>query len=238
MSAKGRSAADTLAMAMTGRERVSPPATRASAGEPEPGRFDALFLRHYGRVRGILRRLLGSDEEAEDAAQEVFLRLYRQESPPADEVGLSRWLARVATNVGLNALRSDRRQAARLQREATLTRAEAPGREAGEDPVAAALAREQAELVRAALEGLAPRARAALALRSGGMAYAEIAEALGVAPGSVGTILARAEREFRQRYLALSGDSGDSGDGGERRFSDANGRAGRQTRQARQAERE
>ena len=74
-------------------------------------RFEAAFLRHYGRVHGLLRRLLGSDEAAEDAAQEVFLRLYRQDAPPADDEGLGRWLTRVATNVGLNILRSDRRQA-------------------------------------------------------------------------------------------------------------------------------
>ncbi len=207
MSAKGQGVTDTFAMAMTRGERGS---SVASTGGQDPARFEALFLRHYGRVRGILRRLLASDEEAEDAAQEVFLRLYRQESPPGDEAGLSRWLARVATNVGLNMLRSDGRQTARLQREATLIRAEAPGREAGGDPAVAALARERTELVRATLEGMAPRARAALALRSGGLAYAEIAEALGVAPGSVGTILARAERDFRQRYLALGGDGGES----------------------------
>ena len=204
MSAKGPGAIDTLVkMTIFGKGRApsAPPTPIAR----DPARFEALFLRHYGRVRGILRRLLSSDEEAEDAAQEVFLRLYRQESLPADELGLSRWLARVATDVGLNVLRSDRRYAARLQRNATLDRAEEPGREERQNPEGVVLAREQADLIRAALDGMAPRARACLTLRSSGLAYAEIAEALGVAPGSVGTILARAEREFRHRYRALAG---------------------------------
>lgn len=172
-------------------------------GGLQGARFETLFLRHYGRVFGILRRLLGSDEEAEDAAQEVFLRLYRQESLPPDEAGLSRWLARVATNVGLNVLRSDRRQLARLQRTATLDQAEAPGREDRLDPARAAIAREETALVRAALDGMTERARAILILRNSGLAYAEIADALGIAPGSVGTILARAERDFRRRYERL-----------------------------------
>jgi RNA polymerase sigma-70 factor (ECF subfamily) len=178
-------------------------------GRRESGaaRFEATFLRHYGRVHGLLRRLLGSDEAAEDAAQEVFLRLYRHESPPADDEGLGRWLTRVATNVGLNILRSDRRQSARVQRTALLERADEPGHEERQDPASAAVEHEEAALVRSVLDGMGERARTILILRHGGLAYTEIADALGLAPGSVGTLLARAERDFRQRYEALQGSA-------------------------------
>lgn len=188
--------------ALPGRERSS------ARGARDDARFEALFLRHYRRVHGILRHLLGSDEEAEDAAQEVFLRLYRQKTLSADEVGQGRWLARVATNVGLNALRSSKRQAARLERNALLSQTEGTERTARDDPSALALAREEAALVEQALGGMADRARACLLLRSGGLSYAEIAEAIDVAPGSVGTILARAERDFRRQYLALTNGEG------------------------------
>ena len=193
MSAKSGLSSNSLARGLLGR------------GRDEPGtvRFETLFLRHYGRVHGLLRRLLGSDEAADDAAQEVFLRLYRQVAPPADDEGLARWLTRVATNVGLNALRSDRHQAARLQRTALLERAEEPGREEHLDPARAAVAREEEAAVRAVLDDMGERARAILILRHSGLAYAEIADALGVAPGSIGTLLARAERDFRRRYEAL-----------------------------------
>ena len=180
--------------------------TEWERGTSSAVRFEDLFLRHHGRVHGLLRRLLGSDEAAEDAAQEVFLRLYRQASPPTDDEGLGRWLTRVATNVGLNILRSDRRQAARLQRTATLERAEEPGREERQDPARTTIALEEAATVRAVIDGMGERARTILLLRHSGLAYAEIAEAIGVAPGSVGTLLARAERDFRQRYEALQGD--------------------------------
>lgn len=195
---RGPGALGGLGFWRRGRERADRPLAE------DPARFEALFRRHYGRVYGILVRLLGSPDAAEDAAQEVFLRLYRQETLPADEDGLGRWLARVATNVGLNALRSDKRQAARLQRSAVLGQAEAPERQERQDPAAQALAQAEADLVRQALDGMAERPRACLLLRYGGLAYAEIAEALDVAPGSVGTILARAERDFRRRYLALT----------------------------------
>lgn len=201
---------DLLARRLYDKEPESA-ARAATAGAGQSSRFEGLFLRHYGLVHGILRRLLGSDEAADDAAQEVFLKLYRQEATPADEAGLGRWLARVATNVGLNMLRADRRQAARLQRTATLERAEEAGREEHLDPARAAVGSEEAALVRAALDGMSERARAILTLRHGGLSYAEIADALEVAPGSVGTLLARAERDFRQRYAALSGDERTTG---------------------------
>lgn len=178
----------------------------AAAGGRGGTRFETLFLRHHGRVFGILRRLLGSAEAAEDATQEVFLRLYRQEVAPADDAGLARWLTRVATNVGLNILRSDRRHLARLRRTATLEQVETSGREERQDPARALVAQEEAAAVRAALDGMTERARSILILRNSGLAYAEIAEALGMAPGSVGTILARAEREFRKRYEVANGE--------------------------------
>jgi RNA polymerase sigma-70 factor, ECF subfamily len=199
VSVKGGVAAKTLARGLFKPEQPAAPATVG----PDVARFETLFLRHYSRVHRLLRRLLGSDEEAEDAAQEVFLRLYRQETVPEDEVGQSRWLLRVATNVGLNVLRSGRRQAARLHRTALLDQADAPRREERLDPAAMAVAQEELALVHAILDDMPARARACLLLRHGGMSYAEIADALGVAPGSVGTMLARAERDFRRRYDEL-----------------------------------
>jgi RNA polymerase sigma-70 factor (ECF subfamily) len=71
---------------------------------------------------------------------------------------------------------------------------------AGPDPAAAL---EQAQLraqVRQALQGMSPRAAQVLVLRQAGLSYAELAAALEVAPGSVGTLLARAEREFAAQF--------------------------------------
>ena len=66
-----------------------------------------------------------------------------------------------------------------------------------------AMAQEELALVHTILDDMPARARACLLLRHGGMSYAEIADALGVAPGSIGTMLARAERDFRRRYDEL-----------------------------------
>ena len=56
--------------------------------------------------------------------------------------------------------------------------------------------------VRETLEALEPRDRVALLLRHSGFSYAEIADATGLAPSSVGTTLARAQRRFRQEYVS------------------------------------
>ena len=62
--------------------------------------FERRFESHWGAVFGVLYRLTGTREEAEDLAQEVFLKLY-QRGPRADhDASVGGWLYRVATNLG------------------------------------------------------------------------------------------------------------------------------------------
>jgi RNA polymerase sigma-70 factor (ECF subfamily) len=154
--------------------------------------FDALFVRHYDLVYGVLYRLTGERQQAEDLAQDVFLQLYRK--PLRDTRNVAGWLYRTATNMGYNALRAERR---RLRRE----RASAPhARDVTSDPSEEAERRAEVERVRSALACIAPRAAKLLVLREMGLSYRELAEAIGVAPGSVGTLLARAADAFRAAY--------------------------------------
>ncbi len=166
--------------------------------------FEEIFRRHYPVVYGVLLRLTGSPEEAEDLAQEVFLRLYQRPLAGGDGANLGGWLYRVATNLGFNALRARQRRRARLLRWARL---EQPLGQSDPGPADDAERRFEAAAVRQALLGLSERDRVALVLRSSGVSYTEIAAAVGVRPGSVGTILARAERALRERYRALNPDS-------------------------------
>lgn len=170
--------------------------TVASSGSGDS--FDAVFLRHWHVVYAVLFKLVGTREEAEDLAQETFLRLYRQPLPATRSNNVGGWLYRVATNLGYNALRGRRRRDAREIR-ATDDSATQPL------PLDDVLAREQREEVRQALADLTERQQACLVLRHEGFSYSEIAEALGVSSGSVGTILARAEAELRRRYLERRG---------------------------------
>lgn len=154
--------------------------------------FDELFLRHYPQVYRVLYGLVGSREAAEDLAQDTFLSFYR--SPPALEAdsSLAAWLCRVALNNGYNALRGERRERLRLER------AFEPSPPL--DPEAEALRADERARVTAVLASLPERQARLLLLRHAGLSYAEVAAALDVAPGSVGTLLARAERAFQAAF--------------------------------------
>lgn len=164
----------------------------------DPASFEALFLAHYDQVYAVLVRLLGNREDAEDLAQETFLRLHRSPLPAGQEHHLGGWLYRVATRLGYNALRARRRRWQHEQALAQATLAE----DAGDPSDLAALAEERRR-VRLALADLPARQAQLLILRHSGLSYKELAEALDVAPGSIGTLLARAERAFAARYRAL-----------------------------------
>lgn len=163
--------------------------------------FDTLFYRHYDRIYGLVFRLTGERAEAEDLAQEAFIRLhaalgagrFRDTTP-----NISAWLYRVALNLGYNALRSRRRM---WQRNVHLLPVE-QGDPSVESDVAR---REERRLVREVLAELPERQAQLLILRQMGFSYAECAMVCDVAPGSVGTLLARAAESFRRVYVAKAG---------------------------------
>jgi RNA polymerase sigma-70 factor (ECF subfamily) len=169
---------------------------RLSAGDNTS--FDDLFRDYYDRVYGLLFRLMGNRGEAEDLAQEVFLQLYHhafthKRFQREREHNVGAWLYRVATNMGYNAIRSRQR---RWQRNIYLV----PDPADGPNTEAEVTRRETAVAVRKTLARLPERDVQLLLLRQMDLSYAECAEVCGVAPGSVGTLLARAAAAFRAAY--------------------------------------
>ena len=162
--------------------------------------FSALFLRHYDTVYRFLLKLTDSPHEAEDLAQEVFIKLYRHPLDANRPHNLRAWLYRVALNQAYNASRSRRREDARRGKVARMAEVE---RREEHDPADAVVDSERRGRVRQVLRSLPPRQQQCLILRYEGFSYAEIAAALEVAPSSVGTLLARAEAEFARRYEKL-----------------------------------
>ena len=162
--------------------------------------FDGLFQAHYPRVVGMLARLMGDRGQAEEIAADAFCKLARH-NPKGDGEGLTAWVYRVAINGGLDAVRSNTRRKRREEvAQAESLRTSEPG------ALDQLLQRERCARVQEVLAGLKPRDAELLLLRSGGMAYRELAQALGVQAGSVGTLLARAEADFERRYRARYGD--------------------------------
>ncbi len=158
--------------------------------------FDSLFLAHYDGVYRLLYRIVGAREEAEDLAQETFLRLSRQRFRADQEHNLRAWLYRVATNLAYNLLRGESRRTRRQEQFIRQATADEP------DPTEAVLRGDEQAAVRRTLASLSEKQAQLLLLRHAGLSYRELAEAVGVAPGSVGALLARAEAAFEKAHRA------------------------------------
>jgi RNA polymerase sigma factor (sigma-70 family) len=151
--------------------------------------LDEIFRRDYRLVVGVAARVLGSQDHAEDVAQDVFLSFGRSVVPAGEARG---WLSVAAAHTALNLLRSGRRRASREETAA-----------AADDAVVADVAEavvtlEERGRVRAALARLPRKQAVALVLRHSGLSYADVAAALDMSPGSVGTTVRRAESALRK----------------------------------------
>lgn len=150
--------------------------------------LEEVFRATYPRVVAVAARVLGSRNEAEDVAQEVFLAFGRSSVPAGEAPG---WLAVAAAHTALNYLRSGRRRASREE-------AADRGPAVAPDVADAVVTLDERRRVRAALARLPRRQAIALVLRHSGLSYAEVAAALDLSPGSVGTTVRRAESALRE----------------------------------------
>ncbi len=155
-----------------------------------------LFHQRFPPVFRYLDRLTGDPDLAADLAQEAFVRLYQRGELPDDPAA---WLVTVATNL----LRDTRRKE---QRRAALATTYATDVQLSSDVTTAdgLLAEESRSQVREALDALPLRDRQLLLLRHEGYSYRELARAVGVAEGSVGTLLLRATRAFQTAFTKRS----------------------------------
>lgn len=168
--------------------------------------FEILVRRHERRVFGLALRMLGSREEAEDVAQEVFLNLHRNGHRFRKEARFSTFVYRVTVNAALNRRRSLGRRRARIER---LTRRHESGDQlpfAPRGPEDTLLEGELRERLQREILELSEALRAPLVLHDvEGLPYAEIASVLEVAEGTVKSRIHRARRVLRRQLGSLSG---------------------------------
>jgi len=177
----------------------------ASVTAQEPSdraaQLGALFRAQQRSLWGLAYRLTGSAEDAEDVVQDAFARLVA-EPPDVPGPELGRWLARVATNLGIDALRKRRRRAYAGPWLPTPVETELDALPAGEsaDPERRyGLAESATYAFLLALEALSPRQRAALLLRDVlGHSAQEVARTLGATEGSVRVLHLRARRALAE----------------------------------------
>ena len=183
-------------LAMSGSRQDETVAARADAD------FDALYDPQARRVLQTCRYLLGSPDEAEDAAQEVFLRA-RQRFEQYDRARpFASWILGVASHHCIDRLRRRGREM-RLFGTADIERVAAPARSREPGPLAALLVRERGREVRAAVATLPVKYRVPVVLAYfHELSYAEIGELLGIERGHVAVLVFRARQHLRRTLSA------------------------------------
>jgi len=172
---------------------------RLRAGEARA--FEELVIAYQHRVFGVAMRMLGNAAEAEEVAQEAFLRAHRAIASFRGEAKLSTWLYGIASRLCLNRLGSSERRLTR-QGEETLDRLA----EAGADPAAELERSEMEQALHRAIAELPDERRIVVVLRDlEGLSYEEIAAALDLELGTVRSRLHRARMDLKgklERFLS------------------------------------
>jgi RNA polymerase sigma-70 factor (ECF subfamily) len=157
--------------------------------------FRTLVERYEQVVAATVIGMLGSGAEAEDVGQETFIRFYAALSRFREEASLKTYLTRIAINLSLNSIKRRRRF---LSRHVEGDLMDTIGVEAGAGPVDRAESREVREVVRNAIDRLAPKQRAVVTLRLiDGYSTRETAEILGLPEGTVLSRLSRALKKLQ-----------------------------------------
>jgi RNA polymerase sigma factor (sigma-70 family) len=163
------------------------------------GAYERLVVRYRELAVRTAWLVTRSGADAEDAAQEAFVKAYYALPRFRSGAPFRPWLLRIAANEARNRLRSTRR------RDALALRAAADPGDAAPSPEAATLAREDAEVLAAALSRLKERDRLVIAYRYlFELSEAEMAEALDVRPGTVKSRLSRAMTRLRAQLEEVS----------------------------------
>jgi len=156
--------------------------------------FRCLVEAHQARVVGTISKMLGSDAEAEDLAQQVFIRIWKSSPRYRPTAKFTTWLFRITRNLVFNELRRKRHfvdQADEMPE---------PAERRDQEPDKVLMEGELQSAIQDAIDQLPESQRLAIILRRyEGMAYEEIAAVMGTTVPAVKSILFRARAELRER---------------------------------------
>lgn len=178
--------------------------------------FEELVRLYQNKVYALCIHLAGNHVDAQDLAQEAFIRAYRSLGGFRNEADFGTWLHRITVNIWLNFRRKNGSRQALLYLDEPYA-----GEDGGEvkreiaaedgDPVRLLEEKEFRGLVRAALGALSEEHRAVLVLREiEGYSYEEVSQMLGCSLGTVKSRLSRAREAMRRRITDLAREAGEA----------------------------
>lgn len=185
----------------TDRELVK----RAQQGDSSA--FDRLFERHVHKIRMLARTFVDTAEDAEDVAQDTFIKAYNALPRFRNDSAFYTWIYRIATNTAKNfiAARSRRPQSSDLDPEDESRIGEAEASVESENPIDTLYGEELEVVVKDAFDELPLDLRTALTLReSSGLSYIDIADIMQCPVGTVRSRIFRAREHIDQRVKKYS----------------------------------
>jgi RNA polymerase sigma-70 factor (ECF subfamily) len=172
--------------------------------------YRVLMDRHFGSVTRIAFRITGNEADAEEAAQEAFLRAYNKLPSFRQDSAFSTWITRIAMNTAINLVERRNRdlsyQGPRITDEPSPADHTVRVADTQASPEGALLNREATGLRQAAMAQLTPMERTAFTLRHmEDIPMAEIASALNVTTNSAKQAVFRAVSKLRQSLMPIAG---------------------------------
>jgi RNA polymerase sigma-70 factor, ECF subfamily len=173
--------------------------------------FGLLLQRYRTPLVNFLYRMVRSREQAEDLAQEVFIRVYRAREEYVPSAKFTTWLFRIATNLALNSLRDHRHEKLQISMDAPVTKDAEDGDErpfevADKHPTIEQelLEEDRRKMIRHAIEKLPEKQRVAVLLHKyQELDYAEIAKILSCSESALKSLLFRAYEALRVELAPL-----------------------------------
>jgi RNA polymerase sigma-70 factor (ECF subfamily) len=158
----------------------------------DPSAFEAIVLRYQDRIHNLCRYMLRDFRDAEDAAQDVFLKVFRSLKDFRPEASLYTWIYRIAVTTCLDYIRKSRRET--LRNEPLVE--DLPSDKPFPDRIYES--KERTEAIQRALQKLPEKLRAAIVLKEiEELSYEEIAEVLHTSAGTVKSRISRARDKLR-----------------------------------------
>lgn len=171
--------------------------------EGDGSAFEALLDKYHAPIINFIYRFIGDEQESEDLAQEVFLRIYRCASNYTPQAKFSTWIYRIAKNLTLNELRRKKIQKTSSLEGMIQTEEGELKKQFSDDKPSSLQELERQDLidiVRKAIDSLPPNQKTAVILsKYEGLSYEEIAKVIGCSVSAVKSLLSRARDALKKR---------------------------------------